>query len=152
VAQPTAQMVTIASWNVEDLALSGSTVRMNSNGRTQQGFDRLLQVQMQIGADLFALQGISSGAALARVFPPSEFVLYVSGQGEADLKGFGPSYTAAGITDLRPAIHSDPYAPPADVPTNVTPGRYTAFAVRRTSPIKVITPKDVRSISGIDPT
>lgn len=144
----------LATWNIQTLATPGRKVFDNSTARKQADFDDLRLVELDLNADVYALEEISSPAALAFVFPPSEFVLCFSGQWDADAQKLGPQYDFDGLAakGIKPRCFEDATA---DLPhTAVTPGlpdgkadpllaQYTAIAVRRTSGIKIEAIADV---------
>ncbi|WP_313555844.1 endonuclease/exonuclease/phosphatase family protein [Agrobacterium cavarae] len=145
---------TLVTWNIQTLATPGRKVFNNSTARNKADYDDLRAVERDLDADVYALEEISSPAALALVFPPSEFVLCFSGQWDADAQKLGPQYDFDGLASkgIKPRCFEDATA---DLPdTAVTPGlqdgkadpllaQYTAIAVRRTSGIKIDAISDV---------
>jgi len=145
---------TLATWNIQTLATPGRKVFDNSAARQQADYDDLRAVEHDLDADVYALEEISSPAALALVFPPSEFILCFSGQWNADAQRLGPQYDfdALAAKGIKPHCFEDATAGLPD--TAVTPGlpdgkadpllaQYTAIAVRRTSGIKIDAITDV---------
>ncbi len=159
VLAPTAQSgslkdFTLATWNIQTLATPERKVFDNSTARIQSDYGDLRVVEQTLHADVYALEEISSPAALALVFPPSDFVLCISGQWDADAKKLGPQYDFDELENkgIKPDCYQDAKAtlPDTAVTPNLPKGeadpllaQYTAVAVRRSSGIAIDAVKDV---------
>ena len=71
--------LTVATWNIANLHHeTGVPLRDGSAARSDIDYERLQGIGAGLGADIIALQEIGSLKAAARVFPPSEWHLYIS--------------------------------------------------------------------------
>ncbi|MES5100093.1 hypothetical protein ABUK73_17855 [Agrobacterium sp. BA1120] len=133
----------LATWNIQTLATPGRKVFDTSTARLPADYEDLRTVERELSADVYALQEISSPAALSQVFPLSEFVLCFSGQGNADARKLGPQYDFEGpAAGIKPECFEEAGATLPDTAT--TPrlpdgaadpllAQHTALAVRRVS-------------------
>lgn len=142
--------VTIATWNIQTLATPGRRVFPDSYARTPGDYAELSLYRERVGADVFALEEISSPAALALVFPQAEYVLCLSGQYEADLNGLDPEYRGEAMQAIKPACFDDPNATLPDAPPNAALHQYVAFAIRRGSGVGRVGIRDVRELGVVD--
>lgn len=126
---------------------TGRPVFEDSYARKEQDFADLRSVRDGVGADIIALQEISSLAALAKVFPVEHFVLCISGQLDADLNGLGHDEALAAQT--TPACAISQTDPLPDVPPTVSPKQYTAFAIRRSPDIQLVASSDVKGFGVV---
>lgn len=139
---------TLATWNIQTLATAGRKVFDKSAARKAQDYEDLRIVERAIGADVYALEEVTSPAAIALVFPLAEFAICISGQWTADARNLGPIYdfSAIATSDIKPLCFDDPAAALPD--TAVTPGlspgdvdpllgQYTGVAVRKKSKVKL---------------
>lgn len=83
----------VVTWNMEHLAaesMAGCKPRSNSD------YAALSEYVKKIDADIYALQEVENTDALARVFPPEEYTLFVSGRPSSryDCRGTSNQSTA----------------------------------------------------------
>lgn len=115
----------LATWNVQTLATPGRKVFPDSYTRTPDDYRDLSHYRGYVAADVFALQEISSPAALRLVFPADEYDLCISGQffdAQEHRDEGAASARCYGAADEAP-----------DAPQDASLGLFLAFAIRRES-------------------
>jgi hypothetical protein len=148
---PKSGEIKLVSWNIAELA---SAVKVYDRSiRTEDEFDSLREYRACHDGDVYALQEIASLRALGRIFPPSEYILCISGQPRADEKGLAPDYPRDQLGGIEPECVSDPTAAVSTLPGELTtPARqYVALAIKRSSGISLATKKDVVDLGLRDP-
>src|SRR5215217_3131317 len=83
--------VVLGSWNIQTLATNG-VIFPGDYRRTEADFALLRAARNRLGADVLALEEVTSPHAVSQVFPPSEYVICFSGQYDADAAGLAPYY------------------------------------------------------------
>lgn len=140
---------TIATWNIAKLATDGRVMFGDGLPRSDADFERLRRMRDAIGADVYALQEISSPAALARVFDTTAFELCFSGQWQADGLSLGPNYAAAKLrkNQIRPKCYAAGETPPDTAGDDGKLKQYVAVAIRRSSGITIFNNRDIPTLS-----
>lgn len=143
--------IKLVSWNIAELA---SAVQVYDRAiRTEDEFGDLGGYRACHDGDIYALQEIASLRALGRVFPPSEYILCISGQSLADERGLAPDYPRNQLWGIEPECVTDATAAVSTLPgERTTPARqYVALAVKRSSGITLTDKKDVVDLGPRDP-
>lgn len=130
--------IRLATWNIETLT-TGKLVFPDASTRSPGDIELLRNFVKSVPADVIALQEMASPAAIAQLFPLSEWRVCISGQFFADNKDdFGTRGATCFDTGPLP-----------DTPERETFAKqYVAFAVRRSAGID-LSVTDVPSL-GID--
>jgi hypothetical protein len=97
---PKAGEIKLVSWNIAELAAKEKV--HNRPVRSAKDFEDLARYARCNNGDVYGLQEIASAQALARVFPPSEYLLCIAGQTLADERGLAPQYPKDKLTDIQP--------------------------------------------------
>lgn len=139
----------MATWNIAKLATDGRALFGGRVTRQATDYENLRRVRDSIAADIYALQEISSPAALARVFDTTTFELCFSGQWRADALGLEPNYSAAKMKKhgVAPKCFAPDEATPDTVGDDSRLKQYVAVAVRRSSGIRVAQKEDASTLS-----
>ncbi len=143
--------IKIVSWNIAELA---SAVKVYDRAiRSEDEFNDLKGYRSCHDGDVYALQEIASLRALGRIFPPSEYVLCISGQPRADAKGLAPEYPRDQLVGIQPECVYDPATPVSALPGELTtPARqYVALAVKRSSGMDLANKSDFVDLGVRDP-
>jgi Endonuclease/Exonuclease/phosphatase family len=129
VASPAqAQDLRVATWNIQTLTTGKKVFPTQGFVRTQPDLDFLANFGTGIAADAIALQEIASPAAVAQVFPVSEWTICISGQ-------FFEAYPSLGHTPQADCFDA---APLPDTPASEPLARqFTAIAVRKSAGFSV---------------
>jgi hypothetical protein len=96
--------VVLGSWNIQTLAVNG-VVFPDDYRRSEADFALLRAARDQVGADVLALQEVTSPRAVSQVFPLSEYVIYFSGQYDADAAGLAPHYPRDRLQSIKPTCY-----------------------------------------------
>lgn len=113
--------IRIATWNIANLHWEiGKHLpgRSNAPARSKSDFQRLQKYANRIDADIIALQEVNGPKAIYRVFPSSKYHVIMSDRYREDVK------------TRRKTDHI-----------------YTAIAIKRSAPIKLISSRTVKTIS-----
>lgn len=123
-----AQDLRVATWNIQTLTTGKKVFPTQGFVRTQPDLDFLANFGTGIAADAIALQEIASPAAVAQVFPVSEWTICISGQ-------FFEAYPSLGHPPQADCFDA---APLPDTPASEPLARqFTAIAVRRSAGFSV---------------
>lgn len=143
--------IKFVSWNIAELATT--TQVYDRPIRSDAQFADLRMYRECNSGDVYALQEIASLRALARVFPPSSFILCISGQTVADQRGLSPDYPRDKLAGVAPQCANDAGASADGLPDELTkPGRqYTALAIRRSTGISIADVRDFVDLGIKDP-
>src|SRR3954453_24222648 len=125
--------VVLGSWNIQTLATNG-VVFPDDYRRSEADSALLREARDQLGADVLALEEVTSPYAVSKVFPLSEYVICVSGQYDADAAGLAPYYPRDRLQSIKPTCYDQPSALP-DPPAGVARKQYVAIVIRRASGI-----------------
>ncbi|WP_372399750.1 endonuclease/exonuclease/phosphatase family protein [Azospirillum sp. HJ39] len=139
---PTRADVVLGSWNIRTLATNG-TVFPDDVPRTDADFALLRTARDRLGADVIALQEVTSPHAVAKVFPASDYVICFSGQYDADEAGLAPWYPPEKLGGIKPTCYGDANAPFPDPTAGAPRKQYVAVVVRRASGMVVESVRDV---------
>lgn len=113
--------IRIATWNIANLHWEiGKNLpgRPNAPARSKRDFQRLQKYANRIDADIIALQEVNGPKAVYRVFPSSKYKVIMSDRYRKDVK------------TRRKTDHI-----------------YTAIAIKRSAPVKLISSRTVKTIS-----
>lgn len=148
-AAPPLTGFTMATWNIAKLSTDGRVMFGDGLPRQDADYGNLRRVRDAVDADIYALQEISSPAALARVFDTTAFELCISGQWQADALDLGPNYAAAKLrkNQIRPKCYAIGEAMPDTAGDDSKLKQYVAIAVRRSSGIRIVGPQDIPTLS-----
>src|SRR5215207_5685973 len=123
-----AQDLRLATWNIQTLTTGKKVFETQAFVRAQADLDFLKNFATGIAADVIALQEIASPAAVAQVFPSSDWNICISGQ-------FFETYPALGHAPTADCFGA---APLPDTPASEPlAGQFTALAVRKSAGITV---------------
>ena len=123
--------IVVGSWNIQTLATNG-VVFPGDYQRTDSDFALLRMARDKIGADVLALEEVTSPHAVSKVFPLSEYVICFSGQYDADAAGLAPHYPPASLGNIKPTCYDTQTTLP-DPPAGQPRKQYVAIVVRRAS-------------------
>jgi endonuclease/exonuclease/phosphatase family metal-dependent hydrolase len=143
--------IKLVSWNIQELA---TAVKVYDRAiRTEDEFKDLRMYRDCAGGDVYAMQEIGSLRALGRVFPPSDYILCISGQTVADQRGLAPDYPRGQLAGITPQCVADASTAVSALPGELTnPARqYVALAVKRSAGIALGETKDIVDIGQKDP-
>lgn len=101
-----AEDITFATWNIANLHHeTGVALRDRAVAREDIDYERLAEIAVSLNADVIGLQEIGSPAALARVFPVSEYHLIISDRYQSGDENRPPEerdiFTAVAISKER---------------------------------------------------
>jgi len=133
--------VVLGSWNIQTLATNG-VVFPGDYRRSEADFALLRVVRDRLGADVLALEEVTSPYAVSQVFPLSEYVICFSGQYDADVAGLAPDYPRDQLQSIKPTCYDQPAALP-DPPAGEARKQYVAIVIRRASGITLDSIADV---------
>jgi hypothetical protein len=150
--EPKAGEIKLMSWNIRELATANKIY--DRYLRSEDEFNELRAYRRCHDGDVYGLQEIGSLQALGRIFPPTEYILCITGQGVADERGLSPDYPRDRLTGITPECVTDAATPVSTLPTERTnPGRqYVALAVKRSADIAISDVKDIVDLGPKDPT
>jgi endonuclease/exonuclease/phosphatase family metal-dependent hydrolase len=124
VSQAQAQDLRLATWNIQTLTTGQKVFPNQAFVRAQADLDFLKNFATGIAADAIALQEIASPAAVAQVFPNTDWTICISGQ-------FFEAYPALGRPPQATCFDA---APLPDTPASEPLARqFTALAVRKSA-------------------
>jgi hypothetical protein len=148
---PKAGEIKLVSWNIAELATAVKVY--DRELRSEDDFKDLRMYRACHDGDVYALQEIASLRALSRVFPPSEYILCISGQTIADQRGLSPTYPQGSLTGIEPQCVRDASVLASAVAGELTsPARqYVALAVKRVAGITLERVRDVVELGPEDP-
>ncbi|MBT1517007.1 hypothetical protein KIP88_42265 [Bradyrhizobium sp. SRL28] len=148
---PKPSEIKLISWNIAELA---TAVRVYDRLlRSEDEFKDLRLYRECSDGHVYAMQEIASLRALARVFPPSQYILCISGQTVADQRGLAPDYPFNQLSDIKPQCVTDPTSAVSTLPGELTnPARqYVALAIKRSSGVSLADTRDVVDLGPKDP-
>jgi hypothetical protein len=148
---PAPGQIKLISWNIQELATQVQIY--NRPIRSEDDFRGLRFYRDCNGGDVYALQEIGSLRALGRVFPPSEYILCISGQTVADQRGLSPDYPRDQLRGIAPQCVTDKDAAVSSLPGELTdPARqYVGLAIKRASGVTLMGAEDVPDLGPKDP-
>jgi Endonuclease/Exonuclease/phosphatase family len=134
----------IGSWNIQTLATNG-VVFPTDHRRNENDFALLRLARDKLGADVLALEEVTSPFATSKVFPQNEYVICFGGQYEADAAGLGPHYPPDQLKSVKPTCYDQQSTLPDPAPD--TPRKqYVAIVVRRGSGVTIESVSDVPAL------
>ncbi len=134
-SRPSYADIILTSWNIQTLATNG-VVFENDFRRTEPDFALLRQARDRVGADVIALEEVTSPHAVSMVFPLSEYIICFSGQYDADAAGLAPHYPADKLGVIKPNCHDKATSLP-DPPSGTLRKQYVAVVIKRAAGIAV---------------
>jgi hypothetical protein len=149
--EPKAGEIKMMSWNIQELATTNKIY--DRPLRSEDEFKDLRAYRGCHDGTVYGLQEIGSLQALGRVFPPSEYILCITGQAAVDERGLSPDYPRDRLAEITPKCVTDAATPVSSLPAERTnPGRqYVALAVKRGAGITVGNVKDIVDLGPKDP-
>jgi hypothetical protein len=122
------QDLRLATWNIQTLTTGHKVFPNQAFVRAPADLDFLKNFATAIAADAIALQEIASPAAVAQVFPSTDWTICISGQFFETYPSLGhpPTADCFGAAPLPDTPASEPLA-----------GQFTALAVRKSAGITV---------------
>jgi hypothetical protein len=91
--------IKLVSWNIVELATAVKVYDLAI--RSEDEFNDLRLYRDCNHGYVYAMQEIASLRALGRVFPPSEFIIFISGQTIADQRGLSPDYLREQLSGIK---------------------------------------------------
>ena len=133
--------VIVGSWNIQTLATNG-VVFPGDYQRNDADFALLRTARDKLGADVLALEEVTSPHAVSKVFPLAEYVICFSGQYDADAAGLAPHYPPSQLGGIKPTCFDNQPTLP-DPPAGTPRKQYVAIVIRRASGVAVEAVADV---------